>query len=564
MKRILAACIAAVFVLAGCTKTTTTGGTSTTTTAYPSNGAAQTLSGAVTNRVNSFTRPHVLRFSTAADINTLNPHLGQQTEIGLLSSLTMAWLIKWDVNNKPYPELATEVPTPENGGVSKDGLTITYHLRKGVKWSDGAPFNADDVVFSTRTVLNPANNEVGRLGWDRIVKIDEPDKYTVVYHLSKPYSPFVETFFSSAGANPCVLPKHILGSLPNINTAPYNSLPIGIGPFKYLRWDRASRVVLVPNPLYFRGLPKLQRIEFVIIPDRNTVLTQLQAKSLDMWYPVPGNYYARASTIPGYTTVRLPSYYFNHIDFNTARPGLSDPIVRKALRLAIDRKTLYQKVAHGIGYLQEEPAAHTAPYWDPSIKFVDFDVAQANAMLDKDGWVRGANGIRAKNGVQLALQVVSSTGTPDTNLQIELIRSWWKQIGVSLSLKTYPSELLFAPVENGGIVYGGKWDVIFFSWGLDPLGDFSSIYGCDSIPPKGQNDIRWCNQKANKAMLALYGHYEQADRNKDDAIVQEELDADAPTVVTTGREDIYVVNKDLRNFAPGAAAPFDNFMDVDI
>ena len=145
------------------------------------------------------------------------------------------------------------MPTQANGGVSKDGLTITYHLRKGVSWSDGAPFDADDVVFSTNVVLNPANNEVGRQGWDQITKIDEPDKYTVVYHLKKPYSPFIETFFSTAGANPCILPKHLLAKYPNINNVPYNSLPIGIGPFKYLRWDRAQDVVLVPNPLYWRG-----------------------------------------------------------------------------------------------------------------------------------------------------------------------------------------------------------------------------------------------------------------------------------------------------------------------
>src|SRR5580693_2364904 len=92
-----------------------------------------------------------------------------------------AYLIKWDEHNNPYPELATQVPTQANGGVSKDGLTITYHLRKGVRWSDGAPFDADDVVFSTNVVLNPATNEVGRLGWDQIAKVDEPDKFTVVF-----------------------------------------------------------------------------------------------------------------------------------------------------------------------------------------------------------------------------------------------------------------------------------------------------------------------------------------------------------------------------------------------
>ncbi len=560
MKRILAATIAAVFVLAGCTQ----GGGQSATTTSASNGTDHTVLGPVGTRANSWTVPHVLRYSTDGDISSLNPHLVQQLTLGMISSLTMAWLIRWDHDNKPIPELATQVPTVQNGGVSKDGLTITYHIRKGVKWSDGAPFSADDVVFSTRVVLNPANNEVGRAGWDKITKIDEPDKYTVIYHLSKPYSPFVETFFSTAGANPCVLPKHILGGLPNINKAPYNGLPVGIGPFKYQRWDRASRIVMVANPLYWRGMPKLQKIVWQIIPDRNTVLTQIQAHQLDLWYPVAANYFGRASSVSGYASVRLPSFGYNHLDFNISRPAVSDPAVRQALRLALDRATIRQKVRHGIGFLQEEPASHTASYWDPAIKMVPFDIARANALLDKAGWQRGSDGIRAKNGVRLNLEFVSATGSPDTDLMIELIRSWWKQLGVSLTLKKYPAALLFAPAQDGGIVLGGKWDAIVFAWFLDPLGDFSSLYLSSQIPPNGQNVLHWRNQKADRAMLALYTHYNQFDRDKDARIVQEQFVADVPSIVTDGREDTYIVNADLRNFRPNAVSQFDNFMDVDI
>ena len=135
-------------------------------------------------RANDWTTPHVLTISDAGDVNTLNPHFSQNAPVANLSEMTMAWLIRWDEHNKPYPELATEVPTQSNGGVSKDGLTITYHIRRGVKWSDGAPFDADDVVFSTAVVNNPANDEGGR--FDQIASVDEPDKYTVVYHLKKP------------------------------------------------------------------------------------------------------------------------------------------------------------------------------------------------------------------------------------------------------------------------------------------------------------------------------------------------------------------------------------------
>lgn len=516
-------------------------------------------------RINSFTIPHVLRYTTApGDVNTLNPHLAQGTDLFLMSELTMAWLVRWDEHNNPYPELATEVPTQQNGGVSKDGLTITYHIRKGVKWSDGAPFDADDVVFSTKVVLNPATNEIGRLGWDRIVKIDEPDKFTVVYHLSKPYSPFLETFFSPAGANPCILPKHLLAKYPNINNIPYNSLPVGIGPFKYKEWLRSTKVVMVANPLYWRGLPKLKEVDWIVIPERNTAVTQLQSHQVDMWYPVPGSYLARVQAIPAYTTIRLPSYYFNHMDFNLNSPKLQDAAVRQALRLAIDRATIRQKIGHGVGYLQDQPAAHTASYWDPNIKFVDFNIAKANEILDRAGWKRGADGIREKNGVKLQLDFVSTTGSPDADQQIELIRNWWSEIGVSITVKHYPIALLLAPAQEGGIVMAGKFDAVFFAWGLDPVGDFSPLYSRAAIPPGGQNDLHWSNPQADQAMQALFGHYDQAQRDKDDVIVQEALNREVPTIVMSGREDIYAVNKDLKNFRPNAVSPFDNFMNVDI
>ena len=433
-----------------------------------------------------------------------------------------------------------------------------------MRWSDGAPFDADDVVFSTNVVNNPANNEIGRLGWDQITKTDEPDKYTVTYHLKKPYSPFVETFFSSAGANPCILPKHLLAQYPNINHVAYNSLPIGIGPFKYLRWDRAQDIVLVPNPLYWRGRPKLKEVIFKIIPDRNTVLSQLESHELDMWHLVPGAYLSRVAAIAGVTILRQPSYFFDHIDFNIQRPAVRDPVVREALRLAIDRRTLIEKIGRGVGILQEVTTPKNAPYAVTSIPTVPFDIARANALLDKGGWTRGADGVRAKNGVKLALEYATTAGSPDVDEEIELERSWWKQIGVEITVRHYPPALMFAPLQQGGIVYSTKWDVIGFAWLNDAIGDMSAIYSCRSFPPNGQNELRWCNPRAQAAMDALFAHYDQTQRNGDVLVVEQELVKDVPTIVNFLREDIFAYNRDLKNFHPSSVTPFDNMMNVDI
>jgi peptide/nickel transport system substrate-binding protein len=512
-------------------------------------------------QVNAWTTPHVLTISDASDVNTLNPHFGLTAAVANLSEMTMAWLIRWDEHNQPVPELATEVPTKANGGVSADGLTITYHLRKGVKWSDGAPFDADDVVFSTAVVNNPANNEVGRL--DQIVKVDEPDKFTVVFHLNKPYSSSTASFFSSCCANACLLPKHLLAQYPNINNVPYNSLPVGIGPFKFERWDRSKQVIMIANPLYWRGRPKLDKIVYKVIPNRDALLSQLEGHHVDLWYQFGGAYLSRIRALRGYSILQQPSYAFNHFDFNITHPVVSDPIVRQALRLGLDRHAIVDQVEHGVGFVQDSATPFSAPY-SVDLGSTPYDPAKANAMLDKAGWKRGADGIRAKNGVKLDLDVASRSGRPDVDAQLEVVRNDWKQLGVALEVHHYPAALMFAPPDQGGVVYGNKWDMVTFIWATDPIGDYSQIFGCQAFPPTGQNDARWCDPTAQRAMEALLGHYEQSQRNADVKIVMQEFVKDVPSIVAFVREDMFAYNSDLKNYRPNSLTPFDNMMDVDI
>ena len=512
----------------------------------------------------AYTTPHFLRYASAEDIQGLDPLTHSTGTEAFLGSLTQAYLIKTDTKgNATVPELATEIPSQANGGISPDGLTITWHIRKGVKWSDGKPFDGDDVVFSTQQVLNPANDVVSRDGWDLIAKIDEPDKYTVIYHLKKGYSSFAVTFFSSAGANPCLLPKHLLKGLKSLNTAPYNALPVGIGPFKYESWKRGDSVNMVANPLYFRGMPKLQRITFKIIPNRNTVMEEMQTHELDLWVTVPPHFEPQLKTIPGVNVLMIPSYFFDHLDFNLSHPVLQDPAVREALRYGVDRAFLNNKLRFGLYLLSESPITPASAY-DAKLPLVPFDLAKANAILDKAGWKRGPDGIRAKNGLRLSLTYATSAGTPDNDTQIEFIRGWWKQLGVDFSVKRYQSSQFFAPVAEGGIIYGGKFDVVGFAWGADPNEDLSNLYACYRFPPNGQNDPRWCNEKATEAMdkaKVLYGFDKRYPYQK---YVQQQLYADVPTIVLDARREIFAYNNDLTNYHPNAVASFDNFMDVDI
>jgi len=517
-----------------------------------------------TSQRHSYTQPHVLRYAAAEDITGLNPLTATQKVVADLSQMTMAWLVRTDANSEPtVPELATEIPTKENGGIGPDGKTITWHLRQGVKWSDGAPFDADDVVFSTNAVNNPANNVVSRDGWELIQKIDEPDKYTVVYHLKQPYSSFLETFFTTAGANPSILPKHLLAQYKSLNDVPYNSTPVGIGPFKYESWKRGDSVTLVQNPLYWRGPPKIQRVVFKIIPDRNTVLGQMRTHELDLWTPVAPHYVNDLKKIAGLSILMTPSYFYDHIDFNLSHPALKDPAVREALRYATDRKTLNDKVRFGI-YIVEESVVPPASSYHEDLPLVPFDIAKANEILDNAGWVRGADGIRSKNGLRLSLQFASSTGSPDTDTQLLLIGGWWKQLGVEFTVHRYLAAMMFAPLQTGGIVYSGKFDAITFGWGGDPNEDLSNLFACNRFPPNGQNDPRYCNRQVSAALEHAQTHYGKSERSDDIKFIQEQIYKDVPTIVLDARKEIYAFNDDLKGWKPNPVAPFDSMLDVDI
>jgi peptide/nickel transport system substrate-binding protein len=515
-------------------------------------------------RANPKTEPHVLRYANLGDVSTLNPMLNSSLVLAWMSEMTLAWLIRYDHANQPVPELATEVPTLRNGGISADGKTITFHLRKGVKWSDGAPFSADDVVFSTRVILDPKTNTVSKNGWDRIVSIAEPDKYTVVYRLREPYSPFAGTFFSTGGANPAIMPKHLLEHSSDINKDPYNALPVGIGPFKYVAWRRGQSVEMEANPLYWRGLPKLKRVEYRIIPSRDTILAGLQTGDVDLWPIAASAYYPRLLKLPNVTVLKQASYSFNHIDFNLTHPVFHDRAVRAALRLAVDRSAQRALVSHGLGILQDGVLSPASPFFDPRIPFVAYDIAKANTLLDAGGWKRGSDGIRAKNGLRLSLVVVSNSGSPDTDTRIELIRASWQKIGVEFERKNVDPTLLFAPYTSGGIIQTGKFDAVFFAWYTDASGSLSGLYSCRLIPPNGQNVLRWCNPTAQAAMDDFDRTYDPARQRRDDDIVQATIASEVPTIVTAVNEDLYAYNSDLKGFHPNQVSAFDDMMNVDI
>ena len=439
-----------------------------------------------------WTRPGVLRIADTADPDHFNPLLSGMDLVEDLSSLVFSYLVIADGNGRLVGDLATAVPSLANGGISRDGKTYTYHLRAGVRWHDGVPFTARDVAFTWRATVAPQNNVLHREGYDEVARIDVPDARTVVVHLKRRYPPFVSQFFTTLQeGSKAILPEHLLGKLAEINDAPFNQKPVGTGPFRFVKWEHGRGIEFVANPNYFKGKPKLSRIEFRVIPDDNSILSAVQTHEVDMAVSVATTLFQRYSRLDGVTTKLFPWNAANVFILNNTRPGLRHPEVRRAVASAIDYRAIIVKVTHGVGQVDRDIVPPSAIGYTANPPY-RYDPAAANMLLERNGWKRGPEGVRSKGDERLAFTMVLSSGSANArNIAVQM-QAFLHAIGIELTLKTYPYNVIFS---YDGPIQKMLYDFADYSYTL-PYDPDNLIYlGCDQRPPKGENVFGYCDAR---------------------------------------------------------------------
>jgi peptide/nickel transport system substrate-binding protein len=502
---------------------------------------------------NPWTHHGLLRIVNLAEPDSLNPVIGAQQIDSELAQLWGGMLFNWTDKNELDPELATEVPTLANGGISKDGKTVVYHLRQGVLWHDGAPFGADDVIFTWHALMNKKNNVSSTVGYDLITSIDKRDEHTIAVHLKTAYAPFVATFFAPSGTPYPVLPKHLLARYDNINQIAYNSQPVGTGPYILDRWQRGNKIVFHANPHYWRGAPKLAEIWYTPVPNENTIVTLLQSHDADLEFRGTANNYAVLAHVPGYTTRLTPFTLYAQMALNLRSPQLADTRVRRALWNAIDVTGLIRDVTHGVDAPGDTDQPSFLWAYNPNVAHYPYDVAKAKAELTEAGWKPGADGIRTKNGQRLSIVIANVAGSATGNAVSVVVQRDWHDVGVEAIVKNYTSSLFFASYGAGGIVQTGKFDVAFYSWanGTDP--DDSTLWMCDQFPPNGQNVFHYCNHALDAAERLALATSDRVVRKKAYDTIQELLARDVPNIIVWYERRISVANSDLQNYRPAHA-----------
>ncbi len=508
--------------------------------------AACARSGTATTSVN----PNNLRIIVPIDLTTLNPILAQNQVESSVDGLIFSKLVTLDTHAKQIPDLAAVVPTLQNGGISKNGLTITYHLRHGVTWQDGTPFTSHDVKFTWQAIMNPNNNVVSRKGFQDVASIDTPDPYTVVLHMKHVYPPEIDYFFGESDSPMDVLPAHLLAQYPNLNQVPFNAAPVGTGPYRFARWLRGDEIVLEANPNYFRGAPHIAQLTILIVPDQNTASTLLQSGEADVEFEVTTVAYHTLVMDPRLVGSIPPGPSYDAILFNTQRAPLTDAAVRRALVYAIDDKSIMRDTEYNLVYPAVADLTRFSWAYDPRLHPTPYDPAKAAATLDADGWHVGAGGIREKNGTPLSLQLVYGQGSAAAQDIVEEVQQMLRKVGVAVQLKSYAYAELYAAAENGGILNGGKFDMTLYAWisGADP--DNSSNWTCGAIPPNGNNVSRYCSPAMDAAQHLALSTFDHSVRKRAYATIESLLLQDAPAAFLFDAPMRYIYVPQLKNFTP--------------
>jgi len=433
---------------------------------------------------------------------SLNPAFENGQRSTQWGELLFSYLVKYDDRGRMIGDVAERVPTVRNGGISRDGLTITYRLRAGVRFADGVALTARDCVWSIDAIRNPANNVQTRYGYDRVVRASAPNDRTLVLRLAHPFAPILSLVLAPQGYP--IFPAHALRRYPDFNHLDFNSRPLGSGPYVVDRWLRGDRVEMHANPYYFGGAPRIRKLTVRFIPDPQEAANQLATGEIQGYFNEQDySQYPALRALQGYRVLDKPVSAVGAIIFNTQSPLSSDPRVRRALAESLDVERLVATAYRGA--LVGRHAARGLFLWayDPhAYPDVPFDPVAARRLLDASGWAVGRDGIRRKDGRALALLLVIQAGVLGESIVANEMAANAQAVGARISIKQFNVTQFAAPADLGGPVYGGKFDLALYSFvnGDDP--DTTDQFACDRVPPHGYNKSRICDRSLDALLKA--------------------------------------------------------------
>ena len=392
----------------------------------------------------------------------LNPHFANGTKDQDACRIFYEPLASYDPDGNIIPVLAAEAPSLQNGGVAKDGMSVTWKLKKNVVWHDGKPFTADDVVFNWEYVMDPGTAAVTIGPYRDIVRIDKLDSHTVKIVFKSP-APFWAAPFCGA-ANGVIIPKHLFQAFKGDKSreAPNNLKPVGTGPYKFVDFKPGDTVRGELNPNYhIPNRPFFDQVEMkgggdaigaaraVIQTGEYDYAWNMQVEDEILKRLEQGGK-GRADIVAGgniehiqvNTTDPWTEVEGERSSAKTKHPILSDPAVRQALNLLVDRGSIQEEIYGRTGVATANFVNAPSRFVSKNMKW-EFSVDKANQILEAAGWKRGGDGVRAKDGKKLKFVYQTSINNPRQKTQ-QIVKQACAKAGIELELKAITANVFFS------------------------------------------------------------------------------------------------------------------------
>jgi peptide/nickel transport system substrate-binding protein len=462
-----------------------------------------------------------------ADVVTLNPVIASDQVSFLVYKWIFDPLIDMDGEMRPVGVLA------ESWDNSPDNLSTTFHLRKGVRWQDGEPFGADDVIFTYDAAMDPQVDAINkRPSFDAVASVEKVDDLTVRVRWREPYSPGLAAWVFY------IMPKHVYdyakGNGNAFNTNPKNATPIGTGPYRFEEWRRGDQVVLKANEDYFAGRPHLDELVFKIIPQDQTQIAAYQTGQLDMtslsaeqWSQAKGDqaFMAGASVFEYYSR----QFFFIGWNMDGSNPFFTDARVRRAMTYAMNRQGVLDKILQGHGVVCTGPFYPNGWEYNRSITAYPFDPAKASELLDEAGWKdTDGDGVRDKNGTRLAFECLVPAQVDMFARWLEVFQQDLKRVGVDMSIRKIEWSVFLDRTGRH------KFQAYLTGWSLgddpDPFQLLHSSQGkmLPSGMGSGQNDFSYSNPEVDRLIEAQQRTFDRTERQRDLWKIHELVAEDQP------------------------------------
>ena len=502
----------------------------------------------------------------------LNPHLSIGVKDGDGSRIFYEPLISFDPEGNYVPVLAAEVPTLQNGGIARDGLSVTWKLKRNVQWHDGKALTADDFVFTWEYAADPATTAVTVGNYKDVARIEKLDAHTFKIVYKAPYPAWFQTF----GGTACVIPKHVFEPFKGAKAreAPANLKPVGTGPYRILDFKPGDSIRAELNPNYHDATwPVFDRLELKGGGDAvSAARAVIQTGEYDFAWniQVEDDVLRRMEQGGKGRTDIAPAAGIEHLLCNfsdpwtevdgergsakSTHPFLTDPAVRQALALLIDRAGIQEQLYGRQGQATSNYLNAPSRFRSPNTRW-EFNVDKANAVLDQAGWKRGADGIRAKDGKRLKMLYQTSINPVRQKTQA-IVKQAAGKAGIDMELKSVVASVYFGSDPGNPDTTSKFWaDVQMYAFNMtggpepqrfmDPFVSWEVATKANSW--SGRNNTRWRNEEYDRAWKAAESEMDPVKRaglfiRMNDLLTQHNV-----VVPITWRANISAISNRLRN-----------------